>query len=362
MSDFAVFHAQKGSGSGSGLGNHIDREKGKEHTFKNADPTRSKLNKFFNRHTNEYIDKLRQMPLEKAINQRIADGYKGKKKLRKDAVKYIANVFSGSHEKMMKIFDNEKEKNEFIRRSYEFACKTYGEKNIVRFTLHMDEKTPHIHCVAVPLTKDGRLSAKQVLGNRNNLKRLQNEYAKIMEPLGLKRGLSSEITGRKHETAQEYQKRINNEKIDDFKPVKVLGIVNPIKTYKKALNTLKDMDMNERENKSQRKYYGDTTRKTIEKYEREIQELKDKHRKEVQSVKNSNTQEIQSLQQRLQMKNFELTKTKKELNEERERAERNYKGFQQAVVSPQFREKYRERVQNELAQERDRNRGYGLSR
>ena len=34
---FAVYHTSKGKGSGGGLGNHIDRIKGKEYTYKNAD-------------------------------------------------------------------------------------------------------------------------------------------------------------------------------------------------------------------------------------------------------------------------------------------------------------------------------------
>lgn len=46
------------------------------------------------------------------------------------------------------------------------------------FTLHMDERTPHIHCVVVPLTVDGRLSAKEVMGDRRKLSELQDCYGK----------------------------------------------------------------------------------------------------------------------------------------------------------------------------------------
>ena len=41
-----------------------------------------------------------------------------------------------------------------------------GEENITRFAVHLDEKTPHIHCVFVPITEDGRLSAGDWVGNR----------------------------------------------------------------------------------------------------------------------------------------------------------------------------------------------------
>ena len=40
------------------------------------------------------------------------------------------------------------------------------KENIVRFTLHMDERTPHIHWVFVPITEDGRLSAKEILSRK----------------------------------------------------------------------------------------------------------------------------------------------------------------------------------------------------
>lgn len=44
------------------------------------------------------------MKLPDAINERIKEGYKGKKALRKDAVKFIPMVMTGSHEEMKAIF------------------------------------------------------------------------------------------------------------------------------------------------------------------------------------------------------------------------------------------------------------------
>ena len=40
----------------------------------------------------------------------------------------------------------------------------------------MDEKTPHLHLCFVPLTADGRLSAKEIIGNRKNLVKWQDEF------------------------------------------------------------------------------------------------------------------------------------------------------------------------------------------
>jgi chromosome segregation ATPase len=73
----------------------------------------------------------------------------------------------------------------------------------------MDESTPHLHAVVVPLTADGRLCAKQVIGDKIKMKQMQTEYAKIMEHFGLNRG--KEGSRAIHEDVKEYYKRINNE-------------------------------------------------------------------------------------------------------------------------------------------------------
>ena len=46
--------------------------------------------------------------------------------------------------------------------------------------LHMDEKTPHLHLVFVPLTKDNRLCAKEIIGNRANLTKWQDDFHAYM--------------------------------------------------------------------------------------------------------------------------------------------------------------------------------------
>ena len=55
---------------------------------------------------------------------------------------------------------------EWQRANIKFLEDEYGKENIVKLELHRDEKTPHFHAIVVPLTKDGRLSAKEVVGDR----------------------------------------------------------------------------------------------------------------------------------------------------------------------------------------------------
>lgn len=104
MEQFAVLHTEKGSISSGGIGNHIDRTKGAEHTYPHADPNRTHLNIFAYLPNNRH-----QIPLFMAIDDRIKEGYNARNKagelkaIRKDAVKYCTHILTGSHELMTEI-------------------------------------------------------------------------------------------------------------------------------------------------------------------------------------------------------------------------------------------------------------------
>lgn len=181
---FAVFHPGKGSGAGGGIGSHIDRAEGQEHTYPHADAARRALN------INRAMPSGRHLVnLPEAINERIKEGYTGKKAIRKDGVRFLSLVLTGTHEDMIKLAADAEKFKKWQQANYEFVKKEFGEANIMRFTLHMDEKTPHIHAIVVPLTSDGRLSAKELMGNKKNLSLRQDRYAEAMETFGLIRGV-----------------------------------------------------------------------------------------------------------------------------------------------------------------------------
>lgn len=251
---YATYHAEKGAVSSGGIGKHIDREPGAEHTYKHSDPERRHLNQ--NILVNDHCKK----PLHVGISDRIAQGYSAKNKagelkaIRKDAVKYTTHIMTGSHEQMKKIEADPQARKAWINANLEFLKKEYGEKNIVRFSIHRDEKTMHIHAVTVPLTSDGRLSAKEVLGGRKEMSERQDRYAAQMKSFGLERG--EKATGIKHENAREYYARIeqaqNSIDKNDFKAQKnafgvyksesVEELQNVLKSQKTALKA-KDLEI-----------------------------------------------------------------------------------------------------------------------
>lgn len=223
---YAVLHIQKGSSSGGGLGNHIDRISGFEHSFENADPKLKHLN--VNYELNNYC----KIKFTDAISKRISDGYKSNRKIRTDAIKYCNAILTGSNEEMIELKKNPEEFKKWFFKNVEFAKSEWGAENIIRFTLHLDELTPHIHCSFVPITNDGRLSAKEIFGNPKDLTALQDRYGIAMEPFDLKRGLRGSKA--KHETTQEYYGRIqreNNVSIDYSKDEKIIieSVLKPSK-------------------------------------------------------------------------------------------------------------------------------------
>ena len=232
MGSYAVYHTSKGKGNGGGLGNHIDRVEGMEHTYQNV-ATENHENENVNYPLLGGFDK---MELSKAIKTNLKQNYNGKRKIRGDQVLYLTHIFSGSHKAMKKLEENKEQLDKWVQANYEFACEEFGEKNIVRFTLHRDEKTPHLHVVTVPITEDGRLSAKERVGNKIDLRNRQTKYAKQMEQFGLERGKASGIEV-KHETTSEYRKRIANTENNLFKadisPVKGLFGTDKSKTITK---------------------------------------------------------------------------------------------------------------------------------
>jgi len=78
---------------------------------------------------------------------------------------------------------------DFESSAINWLTETYGRANIVNFTVHHDELTPHIHAVITPIDSKGKLNCRDFLGGRDKLSTMQTTFAKKVEHLGLKRGI-----------------------------------------------------------------------------------------------------------------------------------------------------------------------------
>ena len=222
MEVFAIFRAEKiDQGTETAAHNHNLRAS-KTKQEKNID--------YSSTHKNELLLGTRNTvaTINKKVEQRT-----NKKKLRADANRAIEFVLSASPEhfydfeavgmtreewdnltpsnfegRMSEYWDRLNEVkatlkqdklDDWKKKTVEWVKQEFGG-NVVNLVLHLDEKTPHAHLLAVPLTKEGKLSAKDFF-TPDTAKRWQDDYAKAT---GLKRGIASD---RKHEDlkAQEFQ-------------------------------------------------------------------------------------------------------------------------------------------------------------
>ena len=97
---------------------------------------------------------------------------------------------------------------------YDFCCREFGEENVVSFIVHLDELNPHAHAVIVPITSDGRLSAKEMFGGndmnqaKTRMRELHSRLAEVNEKYGLERGDDIAVTGAKHKSTENYRREL----------------------------------------------------------------------------------------------------------------------------------------------------------
>ena len=93
-----------------------------------------------------------------------------------------------------------KEIREFFDYAVEFMKSKQNPDTYISAVVHVDEKTPHMHLCFVPITPDGRLSAKEIVGNKKRLTQWQDEFWSYMVKKypDFERGESASLTGRTH--------------------------------------------------------------------------------------------------------------------------------------------------------------------
>lgn len=110
--------------------------------------------------------------------------------------------------------------------------------------VHLDEKTPHLHLCFVPLTKDNRLTAKEILGNRAKLSKWQDEFHEFMARFypDIERGTSATLTHRKHIPTYIFKSAAKLEKMqeDIEKVLRETNFTNASKNSEKAIKLIED--------------------------------------------------------------------------------------------------------------------------
>ena len=181
------------------------------HTNKDIDSEKTHLNYYLKKNELSYIKEFDRLKKENDLQGHI----------RSNSIIMCEMLFTSDKE----FFDEigEKETKRYFDECYKFICnyKSLGEKNIISAVVHLDEGSPHMHLMFVPVVhtkdKDGnnidKICARDFWKGRDSYRKLQDAYFNHVKSKGfdLERGMFVEDTNRKHYTIEEYKKITNYE-------------------------------------------------------------------------------------------------------------------------------------------------------
>lgn len=208
---------------------HNERTKDKYASNPDIDPSRSHLNFHLIEPERRYRAEAERQIKEAGC------------RTRSDSVRLVEALVTASPE-----FFQGKKKAEikaFFQEAVTFIQRHQDPKTIVSAAVHLDEKTPHMHLCFVPLTEDGRLSAKDIMGNKKKLTWWQDEFWKHMVKRfpDLERGESASQTGRDHIPPRVFKEmtRLTKQKgkLEDL-----LAGINPFNAKSRAEEICKILD------------------------------------------------------------------------------------------------------------------------
>lgn len=174
---YAVVHMMKiKSGAVGGIQSHNNREH-EPKTNPDVDMSRSEDN----------YDLIPCDNYKRSIKEKLSNLVESSRAVRKDAV-VVCNFIVTSDSETMEALGADRQR-EFFEDSVKWFSDRYGADRVLNATVHMDETTPHLHIGVMPITQDGRLSAKAIF-TKTEMKAIQTEFARdVGEKYGLERGV-----------------------------------------------------------------------------------------------------------------------------------------------------------------------------
>ncbi|NHZ66863.1 MobV family relaxase [Massilia genomosp. 1] len=165
------------------------------HTYRtrettNADPQRADLNEHSHSSPGEVMQALRD---------RLPEKY------RKDAVIGL-EYFVGASPQWFQD-KTRQQQDDYFRQSINWLEKRHGKENVVGWSIHRDESSPHLVAYVVPMSDRGTLNAKQWTGGAAALSKMQTEFAKTV---GSRNDLERGIEGSKahHQSIKSFYAQI----------------------------------------------------------------------------------------------------------------------------------------------------------
>lgn len=174
---YAVVHMMKiKAGSMGGIQSHNNREHPPK-SNPDIDTERTKDNYAIVPCDNYY----------RTFQQKVSELIESKRAVRKDAVA-VCNFIVTSDNQTMAALGADRQRA-FFKDAVKWFSERYGADRVLNATVHMDEATPHLHIGVVPITPDGRLSAKAIF-TKTEMSAIQTDFARdVGAKYGLERGV-----------------------------------------------------------------------------------------------------------------------------------------------------------------------------
>ncbi|MGO2290436.1 hypothetical protein BMS93_08745 [Leuconostoc pseudomesenteroides] len=247
MSSTISWHIEKhASGDVGGLQIHNQRLTD-HHSNKRIDVSKSHENL----QAQSIKQKFGEMSYSERINQEIKNRYLGKRKIRANAIVDVEHTvqFGGDQFETL----SRDQKNDLMMSATKFVADKFGGwQNVLDWNAHLDETKDHAHMDMIPLTEDGRLSAKD-LYSKGTLQIVQNELLAHMQDLypemDFKRADNAERGFANGKTQKDYERlktlsdanKEDLEQANAFKKemITLLAEVNPDETVSEKLQKQK---------------------------------------------------------------------------------------------------------------------------
>lgn len=268
MTSTISLHFKKHKYGSTGLKKHVERLPGQQHSNKNI---KNHLTK-----DNIFLAGNRDLSYQNRINNIIKYQLNGKK-TRKDAVKLVTTTVQLGGDAKNK---DKSDQISALKSAFKLLKDDIGEKNIVSAVIHVDETTPHLHFDFVPIV-DNKLSAKALLGDKEQMKKRQDKFLEDMKDkhpdFDFARKENQQFNGLEQELFEKMteQVRLKEQLLDD----KIINFASEVK--------IRRSELDEREN-------GVITReKELEQRETSLNAYKDKLTNEIDKFNNYQRNAVQ---------------------------------------------------------------------
>lgn len=203
-----------------------------QHDNENIDPTRSHLNRDYIFRNGELEPLIKVSDIHEELDRRLEnaggtrtlkDGTVRKIGLRSDA-KVLRNFIvqldpehTGTVEQWEQKPEAERQKD--LSLMVDTLIKDhigglYGKENLLSMTLHMDEKSPHIHLMVTPIDSEGRVRNESFIKNKSDMRKFWDGARTKLRSAGYEAEMVTRDVDAKHETLRQFKTRTGKAKAE----------------------------------------------------------------------------------------------------------------------------------------------------